>query len=308
MKKSVLQQIQHNPEQSRRIGLVVDEGADLTQEIIEKYQIATVPIKADWPPEVENLPGETIFHKMREADKRGLKVFCKTSQPSPKDFLDPFKKELEKYEKIICITITSKLSGTYNSAIQARSLLTPEQQKRVFVVDSLNAICADGLFVLKAVDLIKEGKEAERIVQELNEFTQKVHLIAILKDPKWLEASGRISSTLANWIRKVAKIGIRPIIGIKKGVVKAKGIKTGVKDVPTAIYQELESQTRKSRKAGKKIRVAIMHCLDIKGAQKIKEMIEKELPDIEIAFLSSIDTVIGSIVGPGSLGLAWCEI
>jgi len=292
----------------KKIGLVVDEGADLTKEIIEKHQMAVVPFKVYWPPEVENLPGETIFHKMREADKRGLKVFCKTSQPSPKDFLEPFKQELEKYEKIICITITSKLSGTYNSAIQARSFLTPEQQKRVFVVDSLNAICADGLFVLKAIDLIEEQKEIEEIVKELNEFTQKVHLIAILKDPKWLEASGRISATLANWIRKIAKIGIRPLIGIKKGVVKVIGIKTGVRDVPTAIFQELEAKTRKSRKRGKKIRVAIMHCLNIKGAQKLKEMIEKELPDIEIAFLSLIDTIIGSIVGPGSLGLAWCEI
>jgi len=292
----------------KKIGLVVDEGADLTKEIIEKHQMAVVPFKVYWPPEVENLPGETIFHKMREADKRGLKVFCKTSQPSPKDFLEPFKQELEKYEKIICITITSKLSGTYNSAIQARSFLTPEQQKRVFVVDSLNAICADGLFVLKAIDLIEEQKEIEEIVKELNEFTQKIHLIAIVKDPKWLEASGRISSTLSNWIRKMAKIGIRPLIGIKKGVVKVIGIKTGVRDVPTAIFQELEAKTRKSRKRGKKIRVAIMHCLNIKGAQKLKEMIEKELPDIEIAFLSLIDTIIGSIVGPGSLGLAWCEI
>jgi len=292
----------------KKIGLVVDEGADLTQEIIKKHQIATVSIKANWPPEVENLPGETIFHKMREADKRGLKVFCKTSQPSPKDFLEPFKQELEKYEKIICITITSKLSGTYNSAIQARNFLTPEQQKRVFVVDSLNAICAEGLFVLKAIDLIEEQKEIEEIVKELNEFTQKIHLIAILEDPKWLEASGRISATLANWIRKIAKIGVRPLIGIKKGAVKAIGIKTGVRDVPTAIFQELEGKTRKSRKRGEKIRVAIMHCLNLEGAQKLKEMIEKELPDIEIAFLTSIDTVIGSIVGPGSLGLAWCEI
>lgn len=291
-----------------KIGLVIDEGADLTQDIIAKHQIAVVPIKVEWPLEVENLPGETIFHKMREADKRGFKVFCKTSQPSPKDFLEPFKQELEKYEKIICITITSKLSGTYNSAIQARSFLTQEQQKRVFIVDSLNAICANGLFVLKAIDLIESGKEAEEIVKELNEFTQKIHLVAILKDPKWLEASGRISSTLSNWIRKMAKIGIRPLIGIKKGVVKAIGIKTGVRDISTALFQELETKTSKSRKRGKKIRVAIMHCLNLEGAEKLKNMIEKELPDTEIAFLSSIDTVVGSIVGPGALGLAWCEI
>jgi len=72
-----------------KIGLVVDEGADLPQEIIEKYQMAVVPVKMDWP-EIENLPGENTFQKMREAEKREIKSFGKTSQPSPKDFLDAF--------------------------------------------------------------------------------------------------------------------------------------------------------------------------------------------------------------------------
>jgi len=61
-----------------KIGLVVDEGADLPREIIEKYQIAVVPVKMEWP-DIENLPGENTFQKMREAEKRGIKSFGKTS-------------------------------------------------------------------------------------------------------------------------------------------------------------------------------------------------------------------------------------
>jgi DegV family protein with EDD domain len=293
----------------RKIGLVADEGADLTPEIIEKYQIAVVPLKVVWPQEIEDLPGQTIFHKMTEADKRGLKIFCRTSQPSPKDFLDIFKKELEKFEKIICITITSKLSGTYNSAIQAKNFLNPEEEKRVFVVDSLNASCGMGLLATKAIDLIKEREEeAEEIAKELDNFAQKIHLAAIIEDPKWLEHSGRISKTVANWIRRASKIGVRPLIGIKEGRVKATGVKTGVKDLAEALFEELEVKTRKSRQEGKKIRVAIMHCLNLKDAQKLKEMIEKKLPGTEIAFLNLIDRVVGSIVGPGALGIAWSEI
>jgi len=60
-----------------KIGLVVDERADLPQEIIEKYQMAVVPVKMDWP-EIENLPGENTFQKMREAEKREIKSFGKT--------------------------------------------------------------------------------------------------------------------------------------------------------------------------------------------------------------------------------------
>lgn len=292
----------------KKIGLVVDEGANLTKEIIEKYQIAVVPFKVHWPKEIENLPGENIFQKMREADKRGIKGFCKTSQPSPKDFISVFKRQLEKFDKVLCITIASKLSGSYNSASQARNFLKAEEQKRVFIVDSLNAICGEGLFVLKAVDLIKEGKEIEEIVKYLRGFSSKIYLYGILEDPKWLEASGRISSTLAKWIRKVAKIGIKPLIGIKRGMVKAIGIKTGVKDIAEALFRELEVKTKKSRRENKKIRIAIVYCLNQEKAQKLKELIEKEFENTEVAFLNLIDIVVGSILGPGSLACAWCEI
>jgi len=152
-----------------KIGLVVDEGADLPREIIEKYQIAVVPVKMEWP-DIENLPGENTFQKMREAEKRGIKSFGKTSQPSPKDFLDAFKRQLERFEKIICITITSKLSGTYNSANQAKNILGPEGGERIFIVDTLNASCGEGLLDLKAIDLIEEEKDVEEIVKELEKF------------------------------------------------------------------------------------------------------------------------------------------
>ncbi|MCD6402521.1 DegV family protein [bacterium] len=292
----------------KKIGLVCDEGADLPKEIIEKYQIAKVPLKVNWPEGFERLPGETVFHKMQEADKRGIKIFCKTSQPSPKDFLEIFQKQLENFEKVICITITSKLSGTFNSALQAKNILPSGKAERVFVVDSLNAVCGEGLLVLRAAELITEGKEIKNILQELEDLKQRIHLIAILGDPKWLEVSGRLSSTLANWIRKMQKIGIRPLIGIKDGVLKAIGIKTGVKDVPQALFQELEVKTKKTRKEGKRIRMALLHCLNKEGMKKLREMIEKDLENTEIVFENLIDRVVGSIVGPGTLGLAWYEL
>ena len=168
----------------KKIGLVVDEGADLPKEIIEKNQIATVPIKMDWP-EIENLPGKNTFQKMKRAEKRGIKSFGKTSQPSPKDFLDAFKKQLDdthpppSFDKILCLTLTSKLSGTYNPAIQAKDLLEPEQKERIFVVDTLNITSGEGLLVLKAVNLIEQSKGAEEIVKELEKFVPQIHFYEI---------------------------------------------------------------------------------------------------------------------------------
>lgn len=290
----------------QKIGLIVDEAADLPKEIVEKYQIEVTPLKMDWP-DLENFSGENTFQKMREAEKAGIKSFGKTSQPSPKDFLEIFKKQFAKFEKIITITITSVHSGTYNSACQAKNFLEAEKKEKVFVVDSLNGSAGLGLLVLKAVDLIEGGQEIEEIVKELELFRPKIHLAAMVKDPKWLESSGRIPHFLASWVRRVGKIGLRPILGIKKGKIKAVGIKKGAKDIPNALFQELKEKTEKLREQGKKIRVAITHGDKLEEAQRLKEAIEKELNGVEVAFLNLIDNVLGVLVGPDALILAWSE-
>ena len=204
----------------QKIGLVVDEAADLPEEIIERYQIEVTPLKMDWP-DLERFSGENTFQKMRETEKAGISSFGKTSQPSPKDFLEIFKKQLAHFEKVIAITITSVHSGTYNSACQAKNFLELEKREKVFVVDSLNGSAGLGLLVLKAVDLIGDGKEIEEVIKEVELFRQKIHLAAMVKDPKWLESSGRIPHFLANWIRRMERIGLRPLLGIKNGKIKA---------------------------------------------------------------------------------------
>jgi len=289
-----------------KIGIVVEDATSLTQELIEKNKIAVVPVKLHWP-ELESMPGENTFQKMRELEKRGIKSFGKTSQPSMKDFLDAFNLQLSKFDKIICPTITSKHSGSYNSAVQARNFLEPEKQSRVFVIDSQNATCSQGLIVLKTIDLIQAGKSAEEIVKEIKEFLPKVHLYLMLEDPKWLEASGRINSLVANLLREMIKRGIRISITFKEGKLTPAGIKIGAKDIPTALFKQFESEIKKFKAEGKKIKGAISHGDWPEGAQRLKEMVEKE-KNVEVVFLNIIDNVIGSITGPNTLIFSWHEI
>jgi len=304
-----------------KIGIVTDEAADLPRDIVEKYQIAIVPVKLDWP-EIENLPGENTFQKMRELEKRGIKSFGKTSQPSPKDFLDKYKYQFERFEKIICITITSKLSGTYkiicititsklsgtyNSAVQAKSFLPPENQEKVFIVDSLNASSGQALIVLKTIDLIEDRKEAEEIAKELEKLVPQIHLFVILKDPKWLEASGRISHLVANLLRRMAQVGIRPLLTFKNGRLVPAGIKAGAKDIPTALFKKFETGMKKLRE-DKQIRVIITHGDDLEGAQRLEEMIKKDFQNAEVAFINIINNVVGGPTGPNTLAIAWSEI
>ncbi len=287
-----------------KIGLVIVSSADLPQSIIEKERIGLVPVKLAWP-EIENLPGSNTFQKMRELEKRGIKSFGKTSQASMKDFLDAFNLQLEKFNEIVCIVPTSKLSGTHNSATQARKFLAPEKQKRVFIIDSLSASAGEGVLDLRAIDLIQAGKNTAEIVKELTESVSAVHLYLMFEDPKWLEASGRISHLVAGLIRGLGKVGIRPVLEMKNGVLETAGVRAGAKDILAGLLKQFETDVKKFKKENDKISLVITHGDNLEVAQKLKGLIEERFSRAEIGFLNIIDDVVGILIGPNAIALAW---
>jgi DegV family protein with EDD domain len=289
-----------------KIGLITDEAADLSKEIIEKYDIGIVPVKLNWP-EIENLPGENTFQKMRELEKRGIKSFAKTSQPSPKDFIDKYREKLQKYEKVICITLTSKHSGTFNSAIQGRNFLSAEEQERVFIIDSWQCSAGQAIFVLKTIDLIKEGKSTKEIVEELEKFRSKIKLFVMFEDPKWLENSGRISPLVGKFLRTLAQKGIRTFLTFRKGKLIPGGIRMQAKDTVLVFFNQFEKENRAIKNTDKKIKVVITHGDDFSSAQRLKEMIEKEYQNAKVEFVNIINNIVGAITGPNTLVIAWAE-
>ncbi len=290
-----------------KIGIITDEAADLPREIIEKYKISIVPVKLDWP-EIENLPGENTFQKMRELEKRGIKSFGKTSQPSPKDFIEKYKEKLRDFEKVLCITMTSKHSGTFNSAWQGKSFLLPEEQERIFLIDSLHGTASQALLILKAIDFIESKKEATEIVRELEKFRDKIRFFVILPDPQWMEASGRISSLVAKILRNLASKGIRAMITFREGKLKLGGLKIRATDIVSVLFRQFEKENQKIKNTNKKIRVAITHGDDLASAQRLKDMIEKEYQNANVVFINIINNIVGAVTGPNTLALAWCEI
>lgn len=289
-----------------KIGLITDEGADLTREIIEKYDIGIVPVKLIWP-EIENLPGENTFQKMRELEKQGIKSFGKTSQPSPKDFLDQYKEKLAKYEKIICVTLTSQHSGTFNSALMAKNFLSEQDQERIFVVDSWQASAGEAIFVLKAIDSIEKGKSLEEIVEDLKIFKSKIKTFIMLEDPKWLEYSGRISSMVANLFRALNQRGIRPFLIFKDGKLTPGGIKMKAKDKVLAFFNQFNNDNAAIKNTEKRIKAVITHGDNFYLAQRLKEMIENEFQNAKVEFVNIINNVVGAVTGPDTLILAWAE-
>jgi len=286
------------------IGIVTGEVVDLTKKITEHYQIEVVPFKVDWP-EGENLPGENIYQKMREADKRGIKALPKTAGAVPKKHLEAFQKQLERFEKVLYIAISSKLSGAYNSACQMQELLNKEQQKRVFILDSLNAAAGQALLVLRAIELIQEQREIDEIIKELESLIPKTHLYIIFEDPKWIEAGGRITKSQANWIRIMKKFNLSPLMAIKKGIIAKAGI-VWATDMAGALFKKISKESQKIRKKGGKIRVVIGHADNLTQAEKLKQKLKKI--GVEVSYINSASPVICAHAGPGTLLVAWTEV
>lgn len=289
-------------ENQNKIGLVFDEVCDLPQEIIESNKVGIVRFKLDFQ-ELADIPGN-IYEKVREGERRGMKSLIKTSQPSINDFLSAFKEKLKEFEEVLCITFSSKISGTYNSAIQAKKFLAQELQNKVHVFDSTHGSGSEGLICLKAISLIKEKLGIEEVIERLKKELPNFKLIAMYKSSKWLEASGRISGLMPAIINRAEKMDIKPLFGIKDGKLTIIGIKKNVKDLPSGLFEEFEKMTKKIRETGRRVSVAITHADSIGQANKLKEMV-LSLKNTEIAFINPVCFPVGGHIGPDTLILSW---
>jgi DegV family protein with EDD domain len=277
--------------QKQNIALVVDDISSLPARLLEELRIEVVKTKLFFP-ELEKNPERNLYQIMRKT-----KAHPKTSAPSPGDYLKVYKKVLEKFKKVLVITLTSKLSVTYSSARQAKELMPGSSKIEIF--DSLQASVTEGLLVLKAAELIKERQNIGEITKTLENLREKVELFGFLETTYWVEKIGRMNHWQATAFKILKGLGVQPMIGIKKGRVGLTGFNFWTKDVFKALFHQLKHQAKKS-----KIRVGINYTDNIDLAYKLKEKVEKEL-GTEVSFISLAPPIVGANSGPGTL-LAGC--
>ena len=277
--------------QKQSIGLVADDICSLPAKLLEELQIEIIKTKLFFPEWKKN-PEKNLYQIMRET-----KAHPKTSAPSPGDYLKAYKKVLEKFKKVLVVTLTSELSVTYSSARQAKELMPDSSKIEIF--DSLQASIPEGLLALKAAELIKKGQNIEEITKTLENLREKVKLFGFLETTYWVEKIGRMSHWQATAFKILKGLGVQPMIGIKKGKVGLTGFNFWTKDVFKALFHQLKHQAKKS-----KIRVGINYTDNIDLAYKLKEKVEKEL-GAEVSFISLAPPIVGANSGPGTL-LAGC--
>jgi DegV family protein with EDD domain len=284
----------------KKATIIIGNSASIREEDIQKYGFIVVPFVMEWP-EGDELKGENIFEKMRDAERQGVTTTPKTSQPSMGLFKKAFEEGLKDSEKVLAITISSAISGTYNSAVQAKKMFDEETQKRIFILDTLNVDLSESLLAIKGAELLEQGKTVEEAFKELEALLPKTFLFAMIESPKWLEAGGRLSHAVAVILAQMQKIGMRPILAIKDGVIKPANLKMQAKDTSEALFKQFEDTAKKPLSENKICRVAISHADNLEGAQKLRTLIEDKYPQVKIEFISLTSMVIGCHVGPGTI-------
>ena len=203
------------------VRIVVDSTADVTDEI--RAKLSVVPLTVHFG-EQEYVDGITINHKQFYEMLVETDVLPTTSQPSPEAFAQVFRQAQEAGEQVVALTVSSKLSGTCQSAMIAAA----DFPDSVWVVDTKTVAIGCGILAELAVRLKEEGLSAEEIVARLEEERDNIRVIALLDTLEYLKKGGRISKTVAF---AGGLLSIKPVVTIQDGEIhilgKARGSKQG---------------------------------------------------------------------------------
>lgn len=220
---------------------VVDSGSDyeLESALAMEHTVEVVPLNIHIGKN-EYLDGVTIT-KDEFYEKMASSVeLPKTSQPSPQQFYDAFKKYIEEGNRIICLSISSELSGTFQSATIAKDMLKDEEQKSVTLIDTTSVSAVVLLLLKKADELLNDGTSVEDVVSWIEDNKHKTKVYALLDTLENLKKGGRISAAQA---LIGGLLTIKPLVTIANGKVetlgKSRGRKRGLQQL-SELFTNLE--------------------------------------------------------------------
>lgn len=284
----------------KSIGIVVGDDADIPQELLKKLNIAVYPFVVEW--DDKNISNNTLLYKkMREAEKEKALTFPRTSQPSVETFVSIFSQALYDHESILVFTISSAVSGCFNSAMQAKKSFSQKDQTRIYIIDSCATTGAEGLLALFTKRLINKGEDITSILAKLKQ--KKVVLYGTFDNPYWAQKGGRINSVQATVVKHMISKGFRPILTLKNGQITNYKIQIGAKDKEVALFKQFKEQVKKDVQ----VSIAITHSDCLEKAKTLESIFLKEYPRVTISYISVVSAVVGAHIGPDGLILSWIE-
>lgn len=279
------------------IKFIIDSGSDLLPEEAQKLGLIHLPLTVRFGEE-EYLDGVNISHrefyeKLIESD-----TLPKTSQVTPSRFAEVYEKVVSQGDTAVVVTLSGKLSGTYQSAVVAAA----DYEGKVFVVDSENVALGERIVIMRGLELAKEGLSAAEIKAKLDKEKKKVRLIALLDTLEYLKKGGRISSTVA-FVGGV--LSIKPVIQVIDGEVKQVGKARGSKQGNNLLREMVkECGGINFEKPYYLAYSGLSDDLLQKYVQDSAELWEGKTDELPI---STVGATIGTYAGPGAIAVTFFE-
>ena len=275
------------------IKIVTDSTAYLPEATVRQHDLHIVPLCVHFGEE-EFREGVELSHKDFYARLKVAPVLPTTSQPSAGEFYEVFKELVDAGHEVVALTISSKLSGTWNSAMAAKEMLPGAA---ISVIDSLSTAIGLQLMLVAVVEAIHAGASRQQIVDQVEEIKAKIHVLFVVDTLEYLAKGGRIGNAKA-FMGTLLKV--KPILVLQDGAI-----------------EPLE-QVRSKQKAQARMLELMGEYVGDKGAQAKVSICGALVPDEVSALsrelvgrlgcaqplISEIGPVIGTHTGPGVIGVA----
>jgi DegV family protein with EDD domain len=263
--------------------IVTDGAADLLPAWKAEYGIDVIPVNIMFG-ERSYLQGVELdnegFYKLVDEKKR----IPKTSQPTPHQFVEFYRRIAQKGDTILSIHVTAKLSGTYASAVSAAEEV--KNDFKVFPLDSASGSLGIGLMCREARRLDRAGKSAEEIVQYLEDIKYKVRVILTLDTLEYAKMSGRVKTLQA---ALASVLNVKPIAVLRNG------------DLSMASLDRV-IEMAKEEYGDKPVYLAVVHARDPKSGEELLEEASKHFNHRE-TMLGELSISVAANLGPGTVGL-----
>ena len=271
--------------------IVTDGAADILPEWKTEYGIDMIPVNI--------LFGEKSYLQNEELDNEGFyklvdetKRVPKTSQPSPHQFVEFYRKIAKRGDTILSIHVTAKLSGTYASAIAAAEEV--KDDFKVFPIDSMSGSLGIGLMCREARKLERAGKSADEIVKYVEDIKNKVRVILTLDTLEYARMSGRVKTLQA---ALASVLNVKPIAVLRNGdLAMAERVRTRKAALDRVI------EMAKEEFGDKPIYLAVVHARDLNSGQMLLEDAKKHF-NYRDTMISDLSISVAANLGPGTVGL-----
>ncbi|WP_105615134.1 DegV family protein [Vallitalea okinawensis] len=276
--------------------IIVDSSCDLPKEVLEKYNMVMLPLGINFEDEVYadkvDITPTEFYDKLKVA-----KELPKTSQVTPDAFINAFKKELDRDHDVICITIGSQASGTFQSATIAKSEL---ESDRIHLVDSEGLCMGTGMLAILIAEQLEAGKSIGEAIGYGENVRGSIEHLFSVDTLVYLKKGGRIKASSAV-IGEI--LNIKPILTVDKGITQTIGKVRGRNKVMEFFMNHMKENIDLEATEF----MAIAHACNEKVAKKLETRIRENFNfDGEIIF-SEIGATIGTHAGPGTISVFYIK-